>query len=100
MTDFAITVPAASMSGAKFFRTLFPKPDPQREVDLAAALAEHQDAVQRTWAIPELWDQITARDALRAEYRAKVEEIERRYAAAAYVRMSIDLTEDGGRVAA
>ncbi|WP_028970131.1 hypothetical protein [Sphingomonas sp. URHD0057] len=81
MTDRLITVPAASMTGAKFFAMVCPKPDPQREVDLAAALAEHQDAIQQTWAIPKLWDQITARDALRAEYRAKVDEFERRYAA-------------------
>lgn len=91
-----ITVPAASMTGAKFFAMVFPKPDPQREIDLAAALAEHQDAIRRTWAIPKLWDQITARDGLRAEYRARVEEIERRYA-----EQLVDVEHLGpGRIAA
>jgi hypothetical protein len=32
--------------------------------------------MQQTFSIPKLWDQIIARDALRAEYEARVEEIE------------------------
>jgi len=32
--------------------------------------------MQQTFSIPKLWDQIIARDALRAEYEARVAEIE------------------------
>jgi hypothetical protein len=77
MTDFFAT--SRDMSGRDFLDAigpLFGKPDEQREAELARAFAEHKEAMQQTFSIPKLWDQIIARDALRAEYEARVEEIE------------------------
>lgn len=105
MTDFLARVTANTATRADFeaLAALFGKPtkaDAARGAELAAALAEHRDAMQRTFAIPKLWDQITARDALKAEHEARVREIEARHDARRYVRMSIDLTDEGGSIAA
>jgi hypothetical protein len=75
--DFLAT--SRDMSGRAFLDAigpLFGKPDEQREAELARAFAEHKEAMQQTFSIPKLWDQIIARDALRAEYEARVAEIE------------------------
>jgi hypothetical protein len=84
MTDFLITAPAG-MSSTDFLDLIAPlfgkptKADKRKQAELAAALAEHQDAIQRTYAIPRLWDQITAREALKVEFEMRVREIEQRY---------------------
>lgn len=84
MTDRLILADARRVSSAAFLDAIGPlfgkptKADLQRKAEIAAALEDYQAAVQATYAIPKLWDQITARDALKVEYDARVREIEGR----------------------
>lgn len=57
------------------------KADEALAAELAAALSEHRDAIQATFrSDAKLWDQIIARDALNAEYEARVQAIKAKHA--------------------
>jgi hypothetical protein len=87
MIDRLILSDARKYSGAAFLDAVAPlfgkpaKADQQKQVELAQALADHEAAIQQTYRSgAKLWDQIIARDALKAEYAARVQEVEQRYA--------------------
>lgn len=104
MTDRLILADARRVSCAAFLEAIGPlfgkptKADLQRQAEIAAALEDHQAAVQATYAIKKLWDQITARDALKVEYELRLLEIGARYAAqraGSYVSISFKTLDDG-----
>ena len=85
MTSYTITADASKIAPADFLDAIAPlfgkptKADKAKQAELDQALAEHQDAIQQTFKIKKLWDAITARDALKAEYADRVAEIEAKY---------------------
>jgi hypothetical protein len=85
--DRIIVADASKVSGAAFLDAVAPlfgkptKADQQKQAELAQALTDHQAAIQQTYRSgAKLWDQIIARDALKAEHAARIREIEQRYA--------------------
>ena len=60
--EFLITADASKVSGREFFHALFGRP--AGEEALRQARRAHEEAVQETFKLPTLWEQIEARQAL------------------------------------
>jgi hypothetical protein len=75
VTDFLAVTRAstATRDDLDALMALFGKPDTAREAALAALETERRNAIQRTFALPKLAEQIDSRAAVNAEYAAKVE---------------------------
>jgi hypothetical protein len=71
---------ARTTSGLALLRLWHQKPNPQEQAEKDQALSDHQVAMQQSYRLASLWEGIQRREELKAEYAARLREIEARYA--------------------
>lgn len=76
----ALIADARGMTGDEFFHALFPKPNPDEAIEIAAAKTAYRNAVQDSYRLPTLDEEIARRAELKLWLAARLDEIAEKYA--------------------